>query len=116
MSKIITLTDEMRNQCLSEFAEALDKMNNLDEGKLTFSKSFLKKDEKATIVYTSKAWIKLTQILDKFDKEVGWHGLIQRNPNNDNEFIIYDIVIYPQTVTAATVNTDQEKYQMWLMS
>lgn len=32
-----------------------------------------------------------------------------------NEYYITDILVYPQKVTGATVNTDQEKYEMWLM-
>lgn len=114
MSKFITLTNDLKTECINEFSKALSMVSTLDDGKFTFTKLFQKNNEKATIVYTSKAWIKLTEIMKTFEKEVGWHGLVKRNPENDKEFIIYDIIVYPQTVTSVTVNTDQKAYEQWL--
>lgn len=55
-------------------------------------------------------------LVREFDKEVAWHGIAHRCEDEEDAYIISDILVYPQEVTGATVNTDQEKYQMWLMN
>ena len=71
-------------------------------------------DAKAHITLTEQAWEKIKQLVDQCDKEVGWHGTVERT--SKNEFTITDILVFPQTVTAATVTSDETKYTMWLMS
>ena len=66
------------------------------------------------ITFTPKAWHKQKFLLDHFDTEVGWFGLANRK--NETEFEIYDIILYPQIITGATVNTDQQQFDSWMMS
>lgn len=113
MAKYIRLTDELLKQCRDDFESALLGLK-MSEGKFNFIKTFACEKKKATIWYTTKAWLKLQFILSNCDKEVGWHSIAKRSESNDNEFIVYDCEIYPQTVTGTNVNTDQTKYQMWL--
>jgi proteasome lid subunit RPN8/RPN11 len=47
--------------------------------------------------------------------EIAWHGTVKRN-KEENWYLIKDVFLYPQTLTATTVNTDQEKYQEWLQN
>ena len=51
-----------------------------------------------------------------FDKEVAWHGVARRgdDPEKD-EYIISDILVYPQKVTAAHVDMDPIEYAKWIM-
>jgi hypothetical protein len=44
--------------------------------------------------------------------EIAWHGVVEKN---QSYYLIKEILVYPQTVTGATVVTDQNKYSMWLM-
>ena len=44
-------------------------------------------------------------------KEIAWHGLVRKE---GNDYTIYDILMFPQTVTAATVTTDDTLYSTWL--
>ena len=112
MAKIIKITAEYIEQCKQEFATAL-KSYKLSDGKLTYSKSFTASDRKAKVYFTSEAWEKMQALINGFDKEVAWHGLAYRGDGDD--YYITDILVYPQEVTGSTVNTDQEKYQTWLM-
>lgn len=115
MAKIIRLTPECLEDIKKEFSEALEKVK-LSDGKVTFSKTFGTVDRKATVYFKEIAWVKMQALVQTVDKEVGWHGVAFRgsDPEKD-EYIISDILVYPQEVTGATVNTDQEEYQTWLM-
>lgn len=68
---------------------------------------------KARVLFKKKAWEKMSTLVREFSSEVAWHGTVERV--DDYNFEITDIVVYPQTVTGVTVNTDQEAYEMWLM-
>lgn len=113
MSKPIKLTQELKQQAVAEFAEALAGMKMAD-GKVNYSKNFTyKSEEKAKILFTPTAYAKMVSLLMAFESEVAWHGVGERI--DESSFIISDIVVYPQTVTGATVDMDTEKYALWLM-
>jgi len=52
------------------------------------------------------------KLVTSFADEVAWHGLAVRR--GENEFVIEDILVYPQEVTGSTVQTDQTLYTNWL--
>lgn len=115
MSKVIKLTDEQLQECRRDFDTALSTMK-LTDGKISFIKTIAAPNEKATLYFDSLAWRKMLTLVKEFDKEVAWHGVAYRGDDETkNEYYITDILVYPQKVTGATVNTDQEKYEMWLM-
>lgn len=112
--KQIVITEEMKQKLIQEFTEYVSRQN-LTDGNVSFSRavsSDIKDAEKAKIVYTNDAWVKQAALLKHCDKEVAWHGRVTRE---GNVFKIYDILVYPQTVTGVTVNTDQEEYQKWFV-
>jgi len=111
MPRPITMTKQMKQQAIKDFAAALDGIK-MSDGKLNYSKNFNYKDGDATVWLTMEAYHKIVTLVTEFANEVGWHGTVQRV--SDNEFIIQDIFVYPQEVTASTVNTDQEAYTQWL--
>lgn len=113
MSKIIKLTQEYIDECKKEFEILLSKSKFVD-GKISFQKNIEPVERKATVFFTQEAWLKMKALIDGFDSEVGWHGIARRGEND--EYYIDDILVYPQEVTGATVTTDQEEYQEWLMS
>ena len=113
MSKNIKLTDDVIRDAVSEFKESLKKYKASD-GKISYSKNLLTVDEKATLVFSELAYLKMMALVDKFSSEVAWHGIAYRD--DDNVYYVTDILIYPQEVTGVTVDTDQERYTEWLMS
>lgn len=116
MSKPIFLTKEYIDGMVAEFRKSVSDAK-MSDGKITFTKSFDYSNTdnvKAQVVFTPKAYIKMLMLLKHYDSEVAWHGTVNRK--DDLTFVITDIVVYPQTVTGSTVNTDQEEYQKWLMS
>lgn len=116
MAKIIKLTPEYLDELRADFEAALSNAK-LSDGKISFSKTFSTVDRKATVLFSETAWFKMQLLIQSYDSEIGWHGLAFRgdDPEKD-EYIIKDILVYPQSVTGVTVTTDQDKYQEWLFS
>lgn len=115
MSKPIKLSEQFLNECRADFEKALQ-LTKLTDGKLSFTKSFSSGKEEATVWFTPVAWAKMVMLIKEFDKEVAWHGVAFRSDNAEaNEYIIKDILVYPQEVTQATVEMDTEKYSQWLI-
>lgn len=115
MAKIIKLTEKYIDEIRKDFEKALS-TTKFSDGKINFTKSLSDIKRDATVYFTELAWIKMQTLVREFDKEVAWHGIAKRGEDLDkDEYYITDILVYPQEVTGATVNTDQEKYQMWLM-
>ncbi len=112
MSKIIKVTEELLAEIQRDFAEALKKVRMAD-GEISYKKSFGTIDAKATLYFTEKAWVKMQFLVMKTDKEIAWHGTAERLDGEENAYLINDILIYPQSVTGATVNTDQDRYREW---
>ena len=115
MSKIIKITPDCLNEIRQDF-EATLRSAKVADGKISYTKTFGYINRKATIYFAETAWLKMQTLIREFDKEVAWHGIAIRgdDPSKD-KYYITDILVYPQEVTGATVNTDQEKYEMWLM-
>lgn len=116
MSKLIKATEETIAAARAKFEEAVKLMKS-DNGKLTFTLDMGAVDRKATLYFTELAWLKMTELVSDFNSEVGWHGVARRgdDPEKD-EYIVSDIMVYPQEVTGATVTTDQTEYNQWLFS
>lgn len=116
MSKPIRLTGELLEKIKAEFVETVKSMKMFD-GKIKYEKSFRWKDsvdDKAYIVFTPVAFAKMTMLVQGFDSEVAWHGVVDVDPEVPNVFNIVDILVYPQLVDGSNVNTDQAAYTDWL--
>ncbi len=114
MSKYIQVTDAEIEEIKRDFDEAL-KNAKLSNGKFTFTRDIGNIDRRATLFFSEKAWIKQNALVDEFSDEVAWHGIAYRGDDEGaDDYIIDDIMVYPQEVTGSTVTTDQEKYQNWL--
>lgn len=115
MSKPIKMTEAFKNECRADFEKALE-LVRLTDGKVTFTKVFDGQARKAKILFTPIAWTKMIRLVMDFDKEVAWHGVARRgdDPEKD-EYIISDILVYPQKVTAAHVDMDPVEYAKWIM-
>lgn len=76
----------------------------------------LKDDEKVQIHFTERAYYKMKELVSQSYNEIAWDGSVERDPDNPRIFTVTDIFVYPQIVSSATVDTDDEKYAAWLMS
>lgn len=106
-----------------EFNEAAQKefqifmANTLFASGFGFSKetrALMESTEKAHLTFTATAYVKMQFLIHKFSGEVAWHGVCRRTSDDKSEFVVEDILVYPQEVGSATVNTDQQDYQEWL--
>lgn len=114
MAKIIKITPDHLEEIRMDFEKTLSNAK-LSDGKISFNRSFGNIKRDATVFFTHEAWQKMQALIKGFNKEVAWHGLAYRGEDGKDEYYITDILVYPQEVTGATVNTDQGKYQTWLM-
>lgn len=117
MSKIIKLKREDIKDICKDFEKYLTSAK-LSDGKISYTKSLSKENEKTTLGFTELAYLKMMMLVREFDKEIAWHGIVKRHEFEDGTsgFLVSDILVYPQEVTGTTVTTDQEKYQTWLMN
>lgn len=115
MAKLIKLTQEVIDEVRREFdAYIKDKISN---GRISFQKTVNTVQRKATVYFTESAYRKFQALVNGFDNEVAWHGIAHRGlDESKDEYYITDILVYPQEVTGATVTTDQNRYQTWLMN
>lgn len=109
----IKMTDEIIRDVMQEFYSQASVLGNLQTDKFSFNKSFSKpaKDD-VEVNFTLEAYHEMCALIDHFSTEVAWHGLVKRL--DKTHFQVTKILIYPQKVTGATVNTDQEEYTKWL--
>lgn len=112
MARLIKIDESSIQQMVQDFEKAV-RASKLSDGKFTYSKTLGTVEKKASLKFKEKAYLKMNSLVSNFDKEVAWHGICTRG-EAENEYIVSDILVYPQTVTGATVTTDQQEYQNWL--
>ena len=64
------------------------------------------------ITYSKKAWMKTCLLIMNRNLEVGWHGVVRRS-EKPAEFIVEDILVFPQKVTSTSTEPDDEDYVNW---
>lgn len=112
MSRMIKIESSFLEKVKQEFLAMLDK-GNFKDNTISFSQKIVgNTNKKADLFIEDIAYSKMFALVDNFNTEIAWHGLARRD--DEGKYTITDVVVYPQVVTGATVNTDQEKYQMWL--
>lgn len=115
MAKLIKLTPEIIEEVKKEFDVYIK--DKISDGRISFQKTVNTVQRKATVYFVESAYRKFQALVKEFDKEVAWHGIAYRGKDESkDEYYITDILVYPQEVTGATVTTDQNKYQTWLMN
>lgn len=120
MPKPICMTEAMINETLEDVRAKLHDMK-LRDGKHTLDISYYYPPsdpahpelDHAVVTFTKLAWEKQNRLISEFGDEVGWHGLCHRDPENDQHFIVEDLIVFPQEVTGSTVTPTQEEYQDW---
>lgn len=132
MPKPIYMTDAMIDECfddvLAEFTKQYDEARSRAKGgKEKLAKGLFKFDYKpieytwagdasrVKIIIEPVAYSKMLMLMFGSDKEIGWHGLITRDPENAAVFRVEDVILFPQAVTPVTVTADDSKYPLWAM-
>ncbi len=118
MPSKIKLNDKDKKAIAVDVMKKLQELlNNNFENKTTISFEVgclnVETKTRPKIIISTQAGLKMSELVRHCTKEVGWHGFVERKDNNT--YVITDIVVYPQTVTGTTVNTDELEYAQWLM-
>lgn len=131
MPKPIYMNEQMIDECFADvratfekqFSEALARYKSqktpLARGVFSFqnvSYEWTNDRSRAKVILEPVAFSKICLLMYNTDKEIGWHGLISRDKDEPTVFHVEDIILYPQTVTSVTVQTDDAKYGDWAIS
>ena len=65
------------------------------------------------VVYSKEAWMKTCSLVINRNLEVGWHGVVRRSEKDPTKFVVEDILVFPQRVTSASTEPDDEDYMNW---
>lgn len=68
---------------------------------------------KPTVFVRADVMHKMEALVKQSTEEISWHCLVKRN-KEENCYLIYDILLFPQTNTGVTTTTDQDEYAEWL--
>lgn len=115
MRKLRLTGDEIKAQT-AKIIEMLQ--TGATTGKINFSLDIGKlekppEEKKAKVIFTPKAFLKMTSLVAEWTSEIAWHFLAKRDPDDPVGFILYDVIVYPQKVTGATVEMDEAEYNKW---
>lgn len=112
MARKIRIDSQEIDSAVEKFREAISK-ESFSDGKLKYELDLGNVDAKAQLVFSEIAYMKMWYLVASCDKEIAWHCTAHRG-EGEHEYHVDDVFVYPQIVSEATVNTDQEKYQNWL--
>lgn len=103
------IINKLTNDMLETLYENIKKDNA--KGNLKDRLSSYIAPKRPSIIFTTEAKNKMWALVDCMEKEIGWHGVVYREGNT---FIVSDILVYPQTVTRATIDADEKGFTKWL--
>ena len=110
--KQLKLSEETKIKLFEKFVEKFKKElenfeNSLNETKFSFSGELSSvAKEKIHVIYDPFAYLKMQALVDYYDTEVSWYGLIRQI--DPRTYYIYDVKVYKQTVSGAKVDTEDE--------
>ena len=68
------------------------------------------------IYITTEAYCKMRKLVDDTRTEIGWYGTVTKVPGLNSTYVIEDILVYPQKVTGATCEQDEDRMFEFEMS
>ena len=111
--KPIKLDKQIKETLIENFTKYLDNAK-LSDDMLSYSTKITQTSvnaSKAKIVINALAYLKMMLYVRDTSTEIAWHGTVIKE--DDNTYHVTDVFLYPQKLAAATVTTDQEKYNKW---
>lgn len=111
------LDDNAINNLIDTIRKQLSRQK-LVNGAINFSANpaEIKGAPKAKLVFEKEAYSKAMALVEECSKEIAWHCLIKKE--RVGKFVTYkitDVIVFPQTVTGATVVSDAAEYTKWVM-
>lgn len=79
--------------------------------KKSVANSLLLSNHEAKLIFSSKAFKKMIFLVSACPKEVGWHGTVTKR--GKGEYLIEDIILYPQKTTGVSISCDTAQYGLW---
>lgn len=103
------ITPEKHRELMEKFSAYLQNVS-LTTDSFSFTERFadVKNKEKVFLSFTMKAYIKMRDLIDRYDSEIGWYGFVDKI--SDLEYQVTDICVYPQLVTGVTVKETNESW------
>lgn len=116
MEKLRMNPDE-KNIIIEAVKSYLDKVDQYSDIRILGSdfKDLFTKDNvvKPTLIIPADVYTKMFMFVDLSNVEIGWHGLVKRDEEN-NIYTIYDILMFPQENTATHTTSEDEEYVEWM--
>lgn len=112
MSKKIFFTDDILDDVVNKLRKEINKSSKINEA--AFITKALEDNRRASIIFTPRAWVKMTSLVSDFQTEVQWHGTVTRMSPESSDFLIDDILVPPHEVSSGTVISEQKEYEDWL--
>jgi hypothetical protein len=112
------MNKKQHNKLMAEVMKQANKLKLMDLNSLPESITIAVKPTNKTkiqLLFSPMAWIKLNQLVKAYTTEVAWHGITQYI-REKHVLYVSDILVYPQRVTGAYVESDDEHYGNWLGS
>ena len=113
MLKHIKIDDATVEKVVEEFKNYVSNTKVIEDEETFTYKVTAPIVEKATaeVIFTEKAYWKISLLLAMFDSEVAWYGVAERAEKG--KYRVKDIVVFPQKVTGSTVTTDAMEIAKW---
>ena len=116
--KPIKLSENIKQKLIEEFTKSIDNAK-LSNDTLHFTAKITDtiagNISKPTVYFSATAYLKMLLYVRDTPTEIAWHGIVEKN-EKENWYFISDVFLYPQKLAAATVQTDQEKYNEWIIN
>ncbi len=104
----------LKEQILSKVLENLEKFDFTHKKEFVMPiEEFLPPPKDIKIAITIDAYLKTMKIVQSCDKEIAWHGTVEKQ---ENTYTITDVFTYPQHITGVTVDANEISYGPWLLS
>lgn len=113
MARPIKLNDTDIEKILADLKTQLQNSRNYSNTVLKIGNKSGKTEQRPIVDFDGIAWIKFNTLVNQCSVECAWHGTVTRD---GLRFTVHDIICYPQTISGATVNTDETKYEAWHQS
>lgn len=98
--------------------QLLENIGKLSIGEMLILQQHLANEnsKKAEVHFSAQAYYKMYALVDQCEKEIAWDGTAYRDEEDPSVFYVTDVFVYPQQVSGATVETDDEEYINWMNS
>lgn len=114
--KPLRITDSIIKRVYKTISESYKGKYADDKLNITIPTKYakIKAEHMPNVVLTEIADTKIKALVTECTKEIAWHGLVDYDAST-NTYTITDIIVFPQTITASTVQSNDETYGPWLM-